>query len=357
MRAPLVVIAALGCLVGAQGLAWLAWQDRPVVQGREDGAPDAAGIGEVYNELEGGELAGTLMLGGMRGLVIDILWMRAVTAKDAGRFYESVALFELISKVQPRFEIVWNHMAWDMAYNIAAEVDDVESKWAWYLAGLEANARGVELNPQSEKILRHLAWLFFHKGEGFLDRCEEHDWRALIGDILARYGREDLLAPRGADQPPLNNFDVAVALYRSSTELAVGRGIHQPTFVLRLVPLGLEKSGNRHRNQGRNLAALRLYTDALRAWQRVLEQIEDPAYTVNEYQQEITLTSYLRNEGKLRRKLAHLAHSLAPDDRAAVAMAKAVHERDLPRIEKLRTEVPWRRRGRYGIAIHWYDEQ
>ena len=89
------------------------------------------------------------MLGGFRGLAIDLLWMRATGAKDAGRFYESVALFQLISKTQPQFEVVWEYMAWDMAYNISAQLESREAKYAWFLSASAPQPRVPAQSPVS----------------------------------------------------------------------------------------------------------------------------------------------------------------------------------------------------------------
>ena len=111
---PLRLLAlAAGLLVAAQALATVAAPKR-----------DVAGIGG----LPPGEFAGTLMLGGFRGLACDLLWLRAVSAKEAGRFYESVALAEAITQVQPRFADVWQHLAHDLAYNLSFEADGPDQR-------------------------------------------------------------------------------------------------------------------------------------------------------------------------------------------------------------------------------------
>ena len=65
------------------------------------------------------EFAGTLMLGRFRGLACDMLWVRADTAQEEGKFYESQALFGIITRIQPGFVQIWSYLSWNMAYNVA----------------------------------------------------------------------------------------------------------------------------------------------------------------------------------------------------------------------------------------------
>lgn len=357
MRAGPRTLAAAGvaCLLCAQLVGGWAWGHRPVVQGRATVAAEGSSVREMFVDLEPGEFAGTLLLGGFRGLVIDVLWLRAVTAKERGRYYESVALFEMISKAQPRFEIVWNYMAWDMAYNIAYEVDDRHGKWLWFLAGIEANAKGARRNPQSERILRHLSWMFFHKGENFTERVEAHDWERVLGPILERYGRGDFL------DEPRDPFAIAATLYRCTVELAMERGpespyFKQPSFVQRLIPIAIEKSGNHRRNRGEHLAALRTYLESIDAWQWVLANTGREELKMSELQKRFHRDSYRRNEGRMRRRAAHLAGLLAPDETVAAAAAAAIVDRETDRVRAMIEAGGWKTKAGYGLGVRWYDD-
>ncbi|MHC4156689.1 MAG: hypothetical protein ACYST6_17470 [Planctomycetota bacterium] len=66
-------------------------------------------LGLVHNEDEPLEnmppsLAfATVAMGAFRGLVVDILWMRAERLKEEGQFFDARQLAEWITKLQPRF--------------------------------------------------------------------------------------------------------------------------------------------------------------------------------------------------------------------------------------------------------------
>ena len=137
-----------------------------------EGATADDDLRTVFVEMDAGEFAGTLMLGGLRGLVTDLVWMRAMDAKDRRAYFESVSLFQLISKLQPRFSKVWEFGSHDLAYNIGYEAESDADKFSWFVAGAEFNRQGVIRNPRDEKLLRHLAWMFFHKGETLMEEVE-----------------------------------------------------------------------------------------------------------------------------------------------------------------------------------------
>ncbi|MFW5829060.1 MAG: hypothetical protein ACOCXA_02260, partial [Planctomycetota bacterium] len=83
MRPRSVLALGLSCLLLAQLVGLYG------VQPRRPASPLPEGW---FGALPPGEQVGLLMLGGFRGLAIDLLWLRAVQAKRDGRFYESVAL-------------------------------------------------------------------------------------------------------------------------------------------------------------------------------------------------------------------------------------------------------------------------
>lgn len=346
MRPLQLTLLGFVVLLLAQAFASYALQSlRPEFREREQDS--------FFRELPPGEVAGTLMLGGFRGMAIDFLWLRAVQAKEAGRFHESVALFDLISRVQPRFERVWEYMAWDMAYNIGHEVDQENDKWSWYLAGLKANLRGVTVNPDSERLLRHLAWMYFHKGEHFMRRIEDVDWRPIVQDAVAIY-QDDIPLP---DQESLSSFQLAEYFYRLSVLVGERQHDRQPAFVRRMVPLAVDRDGNRLRNRGQHFQALQRYVDALAAWQVIKAWTKNPTgHYRSGIDQTLSDESYQRNEGLLRRKMINLAGQLSVDTETADAFSAAVQQRD---IEDCRSLLQQRERWREHIRTSttgWLDE-
>jgi len=124
----------------------------------------------------------TIAMGAFRGLVVDILWLRADRLKEEGQFFDARQLAEWITILQPRFSEVWVFHAWNMAYNISVAVPNTqpEERWRWVRNGYELlRDKGIEKNPYSIKLYRYLAWIFQHKISGITDDCHMYYKRQL----------------------------------------------------------------------------------------------------------------------------------------------------------------------------------
>lgn len=106
----------------------------------------------------------TIALGGFRGILADVLWMRAGTLQDEGRYFELVQLSDWIAKLQPRSPAIWAYHAWNMAYNISALMAAPAERWRWVHDGITLlRDEGMVYNPGSARLHQELAWLFLHK--------------------------------------------------------------------------------------------------------------------------------------------------------------------------------------------------
>lgn len=353
MRAPGSLTLAgfgLACLIGAQCLASFV-----LVPMRSQVVPTS----DVYEALKPGEFAGTLLLGGFRGLASDLLWMRGLSAKDQGRFYESLALFETIVRIQPRFEQIWEYISWEVPYNIGREFEDEDSKWSWFLAGARFNVRGIERNPQSERLLRHLAWLFHHKGDDYHRRIESVSWAAFLNPVLEQVDSlipADKRLPFFPDQPGLTNFQISERLYRAAILLCEAKQFAMPAYIRRMVPLALERDGNIFRNRGDHLIALRRYLTSLRAWQEVAAWNDTPITDERDkFDKEISRDSYQNNESRLRRKAAFFARQLAKDRATGDRVADDIMNRKWDAAEAALAQPGWNAAIPHG-QIQWLDE-
>ena len=108
----------------------------------------------------------TIATGAFRGLVVDVLWMRADRLKDQGQFFDAKQLAEWITILQPRFAQVWLFHAWNMSYNISVAIPATQphQRWRWVKNGYELlRDHGIVLNPKSIGLYRELARIFQDK--------------------------------------------------------------------------------------------------------------------------------------------------------------------------------------------------
>ena len=120
----------------------------------------------------------TIATGAFRGLVVDVLWMRADKLKDEGQFFDARQLAEWITILQPRFASVWEFHAWNMAYNISVAIpaNQPDQRWRWVRNGYEL-LRDEAIDKYKLKnitLYRELARIFQHKIGGVSDDAHKY---------------------------------------------------------------------------------------------------------------------------------------------------------------------------------------
>ncbi|MHC5182734.1 MAG: hypothetical protein ACYSPI_00415 [Planctomycetota bacterium] len=158
----------------------------------------------------------TVAMGAFRGVIVDILWMRADTLKQEGKFFDAKQLAEWITTLQPRFAAVWDFHAWNMAYNLSVAIPNTqpEERWRWVQNGYELlRDRAIELNPKSISLYRSLAWIFQHKIGGVTDDAHRY------------YKRELALSMRGllGEDPSNSYFQSLLAQPESIEDILVDK--------------------------------------------------------------------------------------------------------------------------------------
>ncbi len=112
----------------------------------------------------------TVALGGFRGIIANLLWMRLNDLQLDDKYFEMVQLADWITKLQPHMVAVWQFQAWNMAYNISVKFKDPEDRWHWVKRGVELlRDEGLKYNPNETRLYRDLSWLFQHKIGANLD--------------------------------------------------------------------------------------------------------------------------------------------------------------------------------------------
>ncbi len=130
----------------------------------------------------------TVGLGGFRGILADILWIRAGQLQEDGKYFELVQLADWITKLEPRLTTVWAFQAWNLAYNISVLFDSPEDRWRWVNSGLKLlRDEGLKYNPGDARLIYELGWIFQHKIGGNTDQMHmyyKREWAREMGTLF-----------------------------------------------------------------------------------------------------------------------------------------------------------------------------
>ena len=130
----------------------------------------------------------TVALGGFRGLLADVLWLRAAYLQDKGAYIELVQLSDWITKLEPRDAEVWNFHAWNMAYNVSFMMPELADRWRWVENGIRLlRDEGIVYDPGDPRLYFDLGWIFLHKIGGTTDDANAYfklQWIAEMTSLL-----------------------------------------------------------------------------------------------------------------------------------------------------------------------------
>ena len=147
----------------------------------------------------------TVALGGFRGIIASVLWIRANELQNSGKYFEMAQLADWITKLQPTFTQVWITHAWNMAYNISVKFSDPADRWRWLQRGIELlRDSGLRYNPTASLMYRELGWFFQNKIGQNLDDAHRYYKGAWAREMMtlfrgARPNFEEFKHPQTAE--------------------------------------------------------------------------------------------------------------------------------------------------------------
>ncbi|HLX62487.1 MAG TPA: hypothetical protein VKX17_14510 [Planctomycetota bacterium] len=131
--------------------------------------------------------AGFTALGGFRGILADVLWVRAIAQQDAGHYYELQLICDMIQKLQPTFTNVHAFQAHNMAYNLAANAATCEDKWYWIKSGIKVLEQGLTRNSNHYSLWFELGLVYMDRlGDQMVDRSSGMDCSSLRDNELPK---------------------------------------------------------------------------------------------------------------------------------------------------------------------------
>lgn len=104
--------------------------------------------------------AAALSLGGLRGFLAIYLWVDAETAKNSRNQEDLLDKYHRIATLQGDYTSVWEHHAWNQAWNMSVSRSNVEQRWEWVRYGLEFLREGIRRNPQSVDLLETMGRIY-----------------------------------------------------------------------------------------------------------------------------------------------------------------------------------------------------
>lgn len=183
-------------------------------------------LGEAdLGEVDPSGAAMNLVLLGMRGIAVNLLFSKFEKERDAHQWYEMAATTESMVKLQPHFEKVWEQNGWNLAYNTSAEWDAVADRYRWVKAGGLFLKRGVLQNRKSTQLQYHVANIY-QKKIGIADEAKFYR-NFFLHDPDPKFDN----GPDPAFNPDiLDNYLVAKKEYKRACEIEDTE--HRPQHVL-----------------------------------------------------------------------------------------------------------------------------
>ena len=130
----------------------------------------------------------TVLLGGFRGILVDILWMRARQLQEEGKYFELVQLSDWIGLLEPYIPEIWVFNAWNLSFNISVEFPTPEERWNWIYQGIKlVRDKALKYLPDSAKIYQEISWIHFNKISGSIDDFHAYykrSWARIMSDAL-----------------------------------------------------------------------------------------------------------------------------------------------------------------------------
>jgi hypothetical protein len=165
----------------------------------------------------------TVALGGFRGLISNMLWIRASDLQDEDKFFEMKQLADWITKLEPHFVQVWLVQAWNMAYNISVKFKETEfgqypDRWRWVKAGIDLlRDDALRYNPYEPLLYRELAWFFQHKMGANLDDANmyyKQHWANEMSEVfgMTKPNFDTLIHPQSTND--LHRLNLLTNIYK-----------------------------------------------------------------------------------------------------------------------------------------------
>jgi hypothetical protein len=156
---PIILLLSLS-LVAAGATRGFAQQRRLAM------VPEALAVGKAAGTGNIGQLnsfALGLLLGGLRGPLVMVLWSSSEGQRNQRDFEDFDTKVELIRLLQPQFDSVHLYQIWNKAYNVSVERANLASKYAAILDALDYGQRVIRERPANIDLETYLGEIYNNK--------------------------------------------------------------------------------------------------------------------------------------------------------------------------------------------------
>ncbi len=116
----------------------------------------------VPPEYLAGYLVGNLF-GAFKQVAIDYFWIKYKRLKDQKRYEEAVALLQALSILQPNRDRIWEHLGWDISFNVSKKATNKEQEWQKIMEGMKVVKQGMERMPNSYRLRLQAAQIYYKR--------------------------------------------------------------------------------------------------------------------------------------------------------------------------------------------------
>ena len=152
-----IVAVMITSLLFAAATRYLADARRELAIPTQGSNAGAASLGSLNSFALG------LLLGGLRGPLVMILWTDSENNKSAKNLEGVDTQIELIRLLQPEFDTVHIFQIWNKAYNISVQMASMANKYDVILSALDYAAKVDSAKPDDINILAAVAQIYFDK--------------------------------------------------------------------------------------------------------------------------------------------------------------------------------------------------
>jgi hypothetical protein len=154
-----IVVVLILALLGTAGARYVAdnYREQRLARGRVTGQDSAQSLSNMSS------YALALLLGGLRGPLVMILWTSSESQKADKNLEDFDTKVEWIRLLQPEFDSVHIFQIWNKAYNISVQMASLANKYSAILDALDYAQKVNEQRPNDINIVLGIADVYFNK--------------------------------------------------------------------------------------------------------------------------------------------------------------------------------------------------